>query len=124
MQNQVNSFSLKNYKKIKFKITKTNHLLIRVKNAHGDKKYNPVGNSFDLTLEELFCSIKWIVLQEDINYPIPFEGRRMPLARYLETIFITQNNSHTLEDVIKRALFHSRPTQWTDMDYLFRDQIL
>jgi predicted aspartyl protease len=31
MQNQSNSFSLKNYKKIKFKIIKTNHLLIRVK---------------------------------------------------------------------------------------------
>jgi predicted aspartyl protease len=31
MQNQSNSISLKNYKKIKFKIIKTNHLLIRVK---------------------------------------------------------------------------------------------
>jgi predicted aspartyl protease len=31
MQNLLPSFSLKNYKKIKFKIIKTNHLLIRVK---------------------------------------------------------------------------------------------
>ena len=31
MQNQIRSLSPKNYKKIKFKITKTNHLLIRVK---------------------------------------------------------------------------------------------
>ncbi len=31
MQNKVNSFLLKDYKKIKFKITKTNHLLLRVK---------------------------------------------------------------------------------------------
>jgi len=100
-------------------------LISRISNAHGKKPYNPVGNSFDLTIEELLACIKWIVLQEDINYPIAdnFEGRRMPFARYLETVFITQNNSHTLEEVIKRALAHSRPKQWTEMDYSFRDLI-
>lgn len=98
-------------------------LISRVKVAHGNKPYNQYGNSFDLTIEELLSCIKWIVLQEDINYPIEnnYEGRRMPFARYLETIFITQNNSHSLEDVISRALTHLRPKQWSDMDYSFRN---
>ncbi|MCD4771845.1 MAG: hypothetical protein K8R41_00510 [Bacteroidales bacterium] len=103
------------------------HTLIkRVKNAHNSKGYNQVGNSFDLTVEELLYSIKWIVLQEDINYPITnnFEGRKMPFARYLETVFITQNNSHRIEEVISRALSHSRPKQWQEMDYLFANLIV
>ena len=101
------------------------NLLKRVANAHNEKKYNSVGNSFDLTLEELFSSIKWIVIQEDINYPISngYEGRKMPFTRYLEAIFVTQNTSHSLEEVIQRALSHSRPSQWNEMDYSFRDLI-
>jgi hypothetical protein len=101
------------------------NLLTRVANAHNGKTYNAIGNSFDLTLEELLSSIKWIVLQEDINYPISngYEGRKMPFARYLEAIFVTQNTSHTLEEVIQRALSHSRPSQWNEMDYSFRNQV-
>jgi hypothetical protein len=101
------------------------NLLTRVANAHKGKTYNAVGNSFDLTLEELLSSIKWIVLQEDINYPISngYEGRKMPFARYLEAIFVTQNTSHTLEEVIQRALSHSRPSQWNEMDYSFGNQV-
>ena len=97
----------------------------RIRIAHGNKTYNHVGNSFDLTVEELLTVIKLVVLQEDINYPIAsgYEGRRMPFARYLETIFITQNSSHTLEEVINRTLSHIRPQQWTDMDYSFRNKI-
>lgn len=100
-------------------------LLTHVAVAHKDKSYNIVGNCFDLTLEELFSSIKWIVLQEDINYPISkgYEGRRMPFARYLEAIFVTQNTSHQLKEVIQRALSHSRPAPWKEMDYSFRDLI-
>jgi len=100
-------------------------LLSRIKKAHGDKPYNRNGNSFDLTIEELLLSIKWIVLQEDINYPISqnFEGRKMPFARYLETVFITQNNSHSLEEVIRRALSHSRPNRWKELNYSFLNLI-
>ncbi len=97
-------------------------LLDRVQGAHGRKSYNRQGNARDLTLEELFCSLKWIVLQEDINYPMEkgFEGRKMSLARYLETIFITENQRYTLENVISRALSHSRPVLWTEMHYPFK----
>ena len=100
-------------------------LLLSVKKAHGHKMYNELGNAFDWTLEELFCSIKWIVLQEDINYPISkgFEGRKMPFSRYLETLFVTKNSSRTLAQVIERALSHSRPSPWVEMDYTFRDFI-
>lgn len=101
------------------------NLLSRVRNAHGNKAYNIDGNSFDLTIEELISSIKWIVLQEDINYPIEreFEGRKMPFSRYLETIHITQFESHSLEEVINRALSHTRPIAWNDMDYTFTNLI-
>ncbi|OUD12821.1 hypothetical protein [Thioflexithrix psekupsensis] len=73
-------------------IVPSEQLITRVKKAHGEKTYNSDGNSFDLTLEELLKSIKWIVLQEDINYPISQnkQGRKMPFSRYLESIFITQ----------------------------------
>ncbi|MDA9066437.1 hypothetical protein N9K26_01395 [Flavobacteriales bacterium] len=100
-------------------------LIAKVNYAHGVKQNNIIGNSFDLTIEELFTSIKWIVLQEDINYPISsgFEGRKMPFARYLEAIYTTESNERTLESVIKRALAHYRPNLWKDMDYSFRKNI-
>jgi len=100
-------------------------LISKVNGAHRSKKNNIIGNSFDLTIEELFSSIKWIVLQEDINYPISsgFEGRKMPFARYLEAIYATETNDRTLESVIQRALAHYRPTLWNDMDYSFRNNI-
>ena len=107
--------------KLAYKPYKPSGVLIeRVRNAHRKKQYNETGNSFDLTLEELFLSIKWIALQEDINYPMPrFEGRKMPFARYVETIFITQNNTHSLEEVIERTLSHKRPSPWKEIDYSF-----
>ena len=97
-----------------FPVAPSSSLLTKVRNIHGNKVYNHRGNSFDLTIEELFYSMKWIVLQEDINYPVAnnFEGRKMPFARYMEAIHITQSNSHTLEEVIARALSHSRPPRW------------
>lgn len=100
-------------------------LLQQVKIAHESKTYNAVGNSFDLTMEELLVSIKWIVIQEDINYPIAkgFEGRRMPLARYLEAIMVADSGGHMLEEVIQRALSHSRPSRWSDISYSFIDEI-
>ena len=101
-------------------------LISRVKLAHGNKQYNHLGNSFDLTIEELLSSIKWIVLQEDINYPISkgFERRKMPFSRYLEIIHVAQTNSHSLEEVINRALAHNRPNTWDDIDYSFTKFIL
>lgn len=100
-------------------------LIEKVRLAHGNKKYNHEGNLSDLTIEELLKCLKWIVLQEDINYPIAqnYEGRKMPFSRYLETIFITQNSSHDLEEVISRALIHTRPKPWSDMDYSFTQLI-
>jgi hypothetical protein len=92
---------------------------------HG-KIYNETGNGFDLTLEELFASIKWIVLQEDINYPIAkgFEGRRMPLARYIEALYTATHDTHTLEEVIVRALAHKRPQPWPEINYRFLRKVV
>lgn len=103
----------------------TQVLIDYVHNAHGAKSYNKDGNSFDLTISELLASIKWIVLQEDINYPIAqgYEGRKMPLARYIEAIFATQQDTHQLGEVISRALSHSRPQRWSAMDYSFLNAI-
>lgn len=96
-----------------------------VKKAHGLKNYNQNGNSFDLDIEELIASIKWIMLQEDINYPIAkgFLGRKMPLARYVEALFVTQYSHYSLTHVIQRALSHQRPVNWKEIDYSFLDRI-
>lgn len=86
------------------------------------KSYNSSANQFDLTFEELFNSIFWIVLQEDINYPMPrYQGRKMPFSRYLEALHCF-DSKHSLDEVIERALTEGRPpTDWIDnMDYSFR----
>lgn len=81
------------------------------------KTYNKDGNKNTLTFDELFHSIMWISLQEDLNYPMPrFEGRRMSFSRYLESIW-QLDNSHTLAEVIERALSHSRPLPWDGYSY-------
>ena len=96
----------------------------RVRKAHDSKFYNRAGNTYDLTIEELLKSIKWIVIQEDINYPMPkYEGRKMSFARYAEAVFVTQNDTHTLEEVIKRTLSHTRPQRWREMNYDFLAKI-
>jgi len=108
-------------------IAPSNDLIKYAIDAHGIKSHNILGNSFDLTPTELFVSIKWIVLQEDINYPISkgYEGRKMPLARYMETLHVIKTGSekHTLKEVIDRALAHYRPKQWNDMNYSFLKEI-
>jgi hypothetical protein len=88
------------------------------------KTYNSSANQFDLTFEELLKSIFWIVIQEDINYPMPrYQGRKMPFSRYLETLHCFEG-SHTLNEVIHRALLEGEvPKDWHGMDYSFRSLI-
>ncbi len=107
-------------------VVPTLDLLNLVQAAHGGKSYNRTGNRFDLTVEEVFKSIKWIVIQEDINYPIArgYEGRKMPFARYLEAVFASEKDrGNRLAEVIERALFHSRPPRWPVVDYSPLDRI-
>jgi hypothetical protein len=84
------------------------------------KTYNSEVNQSDLTFEELFISIFWIVLQEDFNYPMPrYQGRKMPFSRYLEALYCFESD-HKLDEVITRALVEGYPpNQWRDMDYSF-----
>ena len=100
-------------------------LLAEARAAHGGKIFNERGNRWDLTLEELFKSIKWIVIQEDINYPISkgYLGRKMPYGRYLEAIHVLEGNGYSLQEVIQRALSHYRPQKWANMDYSFEQSI-
>ncbi|MBW4577456.1 MAG: hypothetical protein KME08_19655 [Aphanothece sp. CMT-3BRIN-NPC111] len=85
------------------------------------KTYNSMANQFDLTFEELLSSIFWIVLQEDINYPMPrYQGRKMPFSRYLEALYCFESE-YSLDDVIGRALVEGfPPADWVDMNYSFR----
>ncbi len=101
-------------------------MIKRIDKAHKNKDFNHEGNRWDFNFEELFFSIGWIVIQEDLNYPIEegYEGRKMPLARYIETIYCSQNQDHELEEVIKRAILHNkRPRRWREMDYSFVNDI-
>ncbi len=98
-----------------------------IDNIHNQigKKYNKYGNSWDLTFEELFISILWIVIQEDINYPITnkYLGRKMCFSRYFETLYLFDDSSKTLDEIIKRTLSHARPPQWKEISYKFLDNI-
>ena len=105
------------------------NIINRVLNAHNGRNFDSSIHQYDLTLEELFLSIKLISLQEDINYPISngYEGRKMPLYRYIEALYTTSPNSqYSLEDVIQRTLQTSnRPVLWTNqIDYSFNSSIV
>lgn len=95
------------------------HILKLASIAHEEigKKYDKEPNLTPLTYDELFHSMLWIALQEDINYPMPrYEGRRMPFARYLEAIW-SQKPPVDLANVIKRALEHTVPSKWNNFQY-------
>ena len=100
-------------------------LLAAAQAAHGGKWYNKTGNQWDLSLEELFKSIQWIVIQEDVNYPIAkgYLGRKMPFGRYLEAIHVLEGHGYSLPEVIQRALAHARPRPWAGMDYSFEQRV-
>jgi len=123
------SFNLDKYKEFTNYQTKkppSEDILDRIDEAHKSKKFNREGNKWDLNFEELFHSIKWIVIQEDLNYPINqgYEGRKMPLARYVESIYCGKNNNRKIEEVIDRAILHNRrPKQWDELDYSYLDDI-
>lgn len=68
------------------------------------------------SIEELSLLIPLIVMQEDINYPMPtYQGRRMSFYRYIEAI--NSNSEDILEEVIRRTLSHGRPQLWEDINY-------
>jgi hypothetical protein len=70
--------------------------------------------------------IKWIALQEDINYPPRhgYQGRRMTFARYHEAVLCAEGHTeHHITEVVRRALEHRRQQEWADMDYSFLSEI-
>lgn len=106
--------------------TPTQAIRDKVLTEHHTKYYCAEANEYDWNLEELFYSIKYIVIQEDINYPIAdgYEGRKLSFARYMEIIDVVENENHRLVGVINRALSHSRPMKWPEMDYTFLDAVV
>lgn len=64
-------------------------------------------------LEELVTIIPYLVVQEDINFPMPcFDGRRMSFYRYIEALLCTlPNSSMNIEQIVLRTNFKggSRP---------------
>lgn len=94
-----------------------NELLTEVENGHNGKYYNRLANSWNYSFEELSSIIPYIVLQEDINYPMPrFSGRRMSFYRYVEAIFCSLNNQYSIRHAINRTLSHSRPQLWMEFN--------
>ena len=77
--------SLQDYQAINIPSESTIKVL---KKIHKDinKRYNSLGNQWDLEIQELYTGIVWIALQEEINYPqeLGYEGRKMPFSRYIE----------------------------------------
>lgn len=100
----------------------SNQLLDIIKIAHGDKNYNADANSWSYSFKELSTIIPYIVLQEDINYPMPrFNGRRMSFYRYIEAILCTSAKSnHSIKDVISRTLSHTKPKLWSEFTDFYK----
>ena len=92
-------------------------LLAQAETAHKrlSKTFPKAGNAWDLSFPELLGAMKWIALQEDVNYPHG-QGRRMPFARYLEAIYCAEHQLG-VEDVVARALHHRIPAPWPGVDY-------
>jgi hypothetical protein len=100
----------------------------KIKDNYGKTKYyNRRGNSWDYSIDDIVHSIRWIVLQEDINYPITNgkQGRKMPFKRYYEAIYTAVNNTRSLEEVIRRVLQKGYPpADWKNFDYSLINNIL
>lgn len=93
-------------------------LLDHVNDVHNglNKKYLIDGNKQNYSIDELSILIPLIVLQEDINYPMPrFQGRRMSFYRYIESL--SCENIVELDEVINRTLSHTRPVLFDEIDY-------
>ena len=59
--------------------------------------FNWDSSQMDWGIEELFAMIKYIAMQEDVNYPISdrIQGRKMPFCRYIEGIDVAQKELNT-----------------------------
>ena len=73
------------------------------------KTYQKNGNeNWSYSIQELANTLSFIVLQEDINYPMPrYQGRKMPFYRYFEALALNDadiDTEYTLEDVVSRTL--------------------
>ena len=112
------NINLEQYKEIELYnfVPPSKNLLEKVNFIHKklEKKYLiecNIGKNY--SLRELSILIPLIVLQEDINYPMPiYEGRRMSFYRYLEAIYGVD-----IEILIKRTLSHSRPKLFNQLNY-------
>lgn len=73
-------------------------LLTEVDNCHRhlNKRFNRNANLKNYSLNELLSTIAYIVLQEDINYPIDkgYNGRKMCFSRYIEALIVAQHSNH------------------------------
>ncbi|AGF57804.1 hypothetical protein B0P06_003889 [Clostridium saccharoperbutylacetonicum] len=99
-------------------ISPSNNLLLHINDVHRslNKKYLIEGNRKNYSISELSILIPLIVLQEDINYPMPkYQGRKMSFYRYIESI--SCDNVAQLYEVIRRTLSHTRPILFEGIDY-------
>ena len=71
------------------------------------KRYHSFSNRQSLAYEDLFISIFWVYLQEDINYPPPALGRELPFKLYIEFLdsFDTVDGGD-LDGAIRKILEH------------------
>ncbi|MCH7662316.1 MAG: hypothetical protein IH859_00400 [Chloroflexi bacterium] len=81
-----------------------------------DKNIGIIGNSWVLDISELAVAIKLITLQEDINYPTD-QGRKMPYARYLESLYYAMSAPDSISQVVQRAISHSVSQNRLNVDY-------
>lgn len=77
-------------------------------------------------IKELANVLTWIVLQEDINYPMELgnAGRQMPFDRYTEAITLNDPaiaTHYTLETVLERAVAHKKNQRFPELNKVYID---
>lgn len=87
-----------------------------------NKNYDSNANLMNYSIQELVDIIPYIVLQEDINYPMPrLQGRRMSFYRYIESVLCAENNRHNIEEIVRRIFFiDGRPINWEGYDNIYK----
>jgi len=105
-------------------------LLNEVSAIYERSKRNPFDatpNQWDLEIDELAYMIKWIAIQEDINYPIEKNllGRRMCYIVYCDAIsYFEGKHVTTLNYVVGSALIHrKRIHKITEYEYRRYEEI-
>ena len=73
------------------------------------KKAAPYSFQRPIELGTLLDATFWILVQEELNYPMPvYQGRKMAIKRFIEAIHCATSDRHNFEEIVSRILNHGK----------------